>query len=105
MSILQTCLDEIQKIDPGGKLCRAELCMSPYVFGTLERLCHCIPPVSIHPCPYGPGSPLPVFDEATNEICFCCCDVRMNVSAGADGDVDVSGVWVGQMVRVAKRAN
>lgn len=65
------CLENARKIDPHAKLCDQSLCESASDY--LYRFCNCLPPMPPqNPCPYGPNSPVPVYDRS-GEVCYCCC--------------------------------
>jgi hypothetical protein len=101
------CLEKVKAIDPSGQLCDPSLCSEPQVADQIRKFCNCQPPYPPqNPCPYGPDQPVIVYTTPTGGTCFCCCgqvDARVAVDAGEARDL--GDVWVGQMVRVAKRAN
>jgi hypothetical protein len=71
MADRQKCLDNARKIDPNAKLCEESACKE---FGDMiYRFCNCLPPYPPQkPCPYGPNTPIAVY-EPTGSVCYCCC--------------------------------
>ena len=97
------CLENARKIDPNAKLCDPSVCSEPNTAAMIAQVYRCSPPYPPqNPCPYGPNSPVTVY--ASGEICFCCGGQEgARVAADAGEARDLGDVWVGQMVRVARR--
>ena len=97
------CLENVRKIDPNGQLCDPAVCSEPRNADYIERFCNCQPPYPQNPCPYGPDTPVIVVTSGST-ICFCCCgQVGARVAVDAGEARDLGDVWVGHMVRVARR--